>query len=310
MVNSFAISGLGKLAARLAAAAVLVVTAAGFAAAACVQDAKELTYLMYRPASGVWYEQSDACSFSAVRLGEKGDVLVPADYDGDRIVDMATWNPISGLWTIRHSSSGKIETHYINATGSKQQMSNTPVPADYDGDGRADIAVWHAGSGEWTVAASTGGRRTVQLGGMGDVPVPADYDGDGRADLSVFRAVNNTWSIVESNSGKAVAIDVAASGVLAPADYTGDGKADIAFFNKGNWFIRDSGTGEIEVQNFGLESSMAVPADYDNDGIVDLAVYTDGKWFVLLSSGDGIVGMEIGNDGDIPVGLVQVVSAS
>lgn len=310
MFNFFARSFPGAAATKFVAAVVVSIAAAGITAAACNEDAKEMTYLMYRPDSGVWYEQSNACSFSAVRLGDKGDVIVPADYDGDGLVDMAAWSPISGSWTIRHSSTGNIQTKNIGAALSKQQMSNTPVPADYDGDGRADIAVWHAGSGEWQIVASSGGIRTARLGGSGDIPVPADYDGDGRADLAVFRRSDNTWSFIESITGKYSAVSISASGMLVPADYTGDGKADIAFYNKGTWSIRSSETGEIEEQNFGTDSSLAVPGDLDNDGVIDLAVYADGKWMALLSTGDGILGMEVGNEGDVPVSKVQVFSAS
>jgi DNA-binding beta-propeller fold protein YncE len=69
-----------------------------------------------------------------------------------------------------------------------------PVPADYEGDGRADAAVWRpreAGEeGVWYVRRSSNGATVrLQFGasGLGDLPVPADYDGDGRADLTVYR---------------------------------------------------------------------------------------------------------------------------
>jgi len=53
-------------------------------------------------------------------------------------------------------------------------MNDVPVPADYDGDGKADIAVWRPGEGYWYILKSSdGGVVQIQWGTVGDVPVSA-----------------------------------------------------------------------------------------------------------------------------------------
>ena len=47
----------------------------------------------------------------------------------------------------------------------------TPVPGDYDGDGKADIAVYHGATGLWYVRQSSTGTTTwLGYGGVGYVP--------------------------------------------------------------------------------------------------------------------------------------------
>ena len=62
------------------------------------------------------------------------------------------------------------------------------LPGDFDGDRRADLAVFRPPTGEWFFFnTATGFTGPVPYGEPGDRLVPADYDGDGRADLAVFR---------------------------------------------------------------------------------------------------------------------------
>ena len=76
-----------------------------------------------------------------------------------------------------------------------------PVPGDYDGDGAADIAVFHPATGDWYLLCSSTGIRTVKWGWAATAPVPADYDGDGEADILVYHQAAGRWYALENLAG-------------------------------------------------------------------------------------------------------------
>ena len=128
---------------------------------------------------------------------------IPAvDIDGDGKQDIAQICQATGnvmLWSIRRSSNGATERYYYGINDADN--ADYPVPADYDGDGKTDVAVVRVtdtsggnSSYTWYIRRSSdGGTTAQQFGGSNananyyDVVVPADYDGDGKADIAIYR---------------------------------------------------------------------------------------------------------------------------
>ncbi len=220
---------------------------------------------------GLWYvRNSTNLSTARVQWGSAAvaDVPVPADYDGDGLIDFAVWRPAEGEWFVIASASG-------GATGTRfGRLPGRPVPADYDGDGRADLAVYD--SGFWQIFASRDGAMDLRLGEGLKLPVPGDYDGDGLADLAVYSPTTGFWRIRSSATAVERTVQWGAPGdIPVPADYDGDGSTDVAVWRPatGTWWIVESASSGIRSVQWGAAGDRPQPADYDGDGIADPAVY-------------------------------------
>ena len=219
---------------------------------------------VYRPSRNAWYISPSlptAGGNGGGVFGQSGDVSVPEDYDGDGYTDMAVFRP-NGTWNIRFSSLSydrfipPYDVSFPWGLG-----TDKPVPADYDGDGRADLAVFRPSNGTWYILRSSDGLVTsVQFGLGTDKTAQGDYDGDLKTDVAVFR--NGDWYVLRSSDNGVVGISWGVgTDNPVPGDYDGDGKFDFAVFrpSSGAWYVLKSSNGSVIGQSWGTSGDIPIP---------------------------------------------------
>ena len=259
---------------------------------------------------GTWFVNRSKDGFVGLNFGLKTDSIAAADFDGDEKTDYAVFrgknnaDPNKAYFYVVNSFDNSVKISQFGREG------DVPVVGDYDGDRRADLAVYRAGATTsdqsyfyYRSSADTKSDfKAIPFGLGGDIPVVGDYDGDKIMDIAVFRPSDKTWYIRQSSDGAVRAFQWGlADDKLVPADYDGDGKTDVAVYRKGNWYILGSKDG-FKAYNFGLDGDIPVVADYDGDHKADISVYRKGIWYSLNSASNyGFTATSFGLEADKPV---------
>lgn len=206
--------------------------------------------------SHMYYIRSSNATFQATPIGTQGDQGICRDYDGDGKTDLAVFRRgaapgLPAFWLIQESNTttnpnGDIHMYHFGTTGSGTASGDTPVPGDYDGDGKFDLAVYRFGglspNNAFIVQRSSDGVVVHQPFGNfnTDYILPGDYDGDGKTDYCAART------------------GVAGSSPMV-------------------WWIMLSSDGSVPApRTFGISSDIPIQGDYDGDARTDIALYRPG----------------------------------
>lgn len=151
--------------------------------------------------------------------------------------------------------------------GDTCNVNPTPIPGDYDGDGRSEIAVFvNRHFKVWLAPYSPGYTVPSYLHYMDvDVPTPGDFDGDGRTDFAGVKPQGSQllWRIRRSSTGVEYEVDFGlATDRPVPGDYDGDGTTDFAVFrpSDGTWWILNSSNGIVQTFHYGLSTDAPLAA--------------------------------------------------
>jgi hypothetical protein len=232
--------------------------------------------------------------------GFKVNWAATADLNGDAKPDIVTANP--GSWDVSvllNKGNGTFADAVDYLTGAQPASGNSPgavALADFNGDGRMDVAATNSAENNVAVLLNQGkgdfpGPRNLPMEDSPDQIVSADFDGDGALDLAVASHVTSKIYLYRNN-GKASftpAGSLAVDGFPAPAlalctgDFNGDNRPDIVvatggafaafeiFLNVTGWTFTPGVS--IPTSTEAEARSRAIAAgDLSGDGKLDLVV--------------------------------------
>lgn len=279
------------------ASAVQAGVAGGIALLADFDGDGETDVGVYDTTNGDWFvNQSGGVFLTIPGFGGPNSIPVPADYDGDGDADPAIHDTTNGDWfAVEVVDAATFNFNLLLVVPAFGGNGETPVPADYNGDGIADTAIYDPSNGNWILnvdPANPGNAEVVgNFGGPGFTPVPGDYDGDGEVDEAVQETATGQWSLNQSTDGFDNSITSFAGGgtfSVFARDFDGDGADDPSAYDttNGDWFAELSGGGIFSLAGFGGVGFSPVGAFWDTDSTSDPGIYDDaqGDWFFDLSA--------------------------
>jgi hypothetical protein len=225
------------------------------------------------------------------------------DFNGDGKTDWGIVRSTGGQmnWILQENSAAGLTTYQPWG----QFATDIPLPEDYDGDNKADIAVWRDTEHAFYILQSGSNTLRGELFGLtGDDPtVVADYDGNGTADLAVARRTGGLlyWFYRLTANGPIFTRQWGnATDFAAPGDYDGDGKGDFAVQRPTGisgqaafWLNYSSAASGVlsRYAVFGHPDDIIAPGDYDGDGKTDIAIVRQAganlEWYYEPSTAPG-----------------------
>ena len=182
------------------------------------------------------------------------------------------------------------------------------VTADFNSDGKSDIAVANKASNNVSILLSNGDgtfttKSTPSAGSGANWPATGDFNEDGKVDLAVANSGSTGAggiSILLGNGDGTFTLKSSPNTGSGPSsvvagDFNGDGHLDLSVSNQADGTVTillGAGDGTFSSGNtltVGAHPEVIVAGDFNEDGTLDLAVTNknDGSVSVLLGIGNG-----------------------
>jgi len=250
---------------------------------------------------------------STLTVGSQPRAFAVADFNGDGALDLAVTNQSDPGTLILLPGDG----HGNFSLANQRQFTTGHGPdamtaADFNGDGRPDLAIVNQFTNNVTVLLGDGaGGFTTATGspfaaGASAVAIVAgDFNGDGVVDLAIANQNSNDVTVLLGDgtgsfspaSGSPFAAGSTPFSIGA-ADFNKDGKLDLVIANQGSsdvTLLIGNGTGGFTPASgspFGTSSVVDSPGamavgDFNGDGNFDVAVANFSGGTVVLLTGDG-----------------------
>ena len=234
-------------------------------------------------------------------------VTTSADYNGNGTTDPALFRRTttsSALWLIQGVGP---------TSGIQYGASNLDIPftGDFNGAGKADLAVYRPSTNTWYISLPSG-QQSYVLGAPGSVPVVGHFDGINVTETAAYMPSTGVWTIASSVGSTHTVTFPAGSftpnvnDIPVPGNYEGSasGIDDLAVYRPStNQFIINESTGVVTITlKTGTAGDIPVPGNYDDSLTVHQtlpSVYnpTTGAWLIHGIAGDRTVQF---TPGDIP----------
>jgi hypothetical protein len=189
-------------------------------------------------------------------------------------------------------------------------VGNSPsatASADFNGDGKCDVAVVNSADGTVSVLLGNGdgtfGSATTYAADGGSIAA-GDLNGDGRPDL-VVTGTNRVDVLLGNGDGTFQSAQYfntgAATTTVVITDLNSDGKADLLVSNQvGIGVLIGNGDGTFQADvDYASGPGAIVVGDFNGDNKMDVAVGTSSGVMILLGNGDGSLQSPV-NQGGLP----------